>query len=332
MVTRIARQAVDEAAVDLELVDRQVFQIGQRRQPGAEIVDRDRHTPVTQLVEQAQVLFDVVDQGVLGELDLQALRRAAGGIDGAAVLLQQHVATELAGRHVDGNPHRRQAVGIPLHQLAGGFGQHPAAQRHHQAGALGHVDEIRRAEQAALRVLPAHQRLGADGAAAGQLDDRLIEQPQLAAFDRLPQLRLDAQAVLRGGAQVGIEHHHLVLAVGLGAVHRQIGGPQHLAGTAAVDRKPCHADAATQVQQAAVEQERTAERFADPMAIGIGIAVAVRVGADDDELVAAEAVGPGARRQRRRQAPRHLAQQHVAGGMAERVVDLLEVVDVDRDH
>ncbi len=52
------------------------------------------------------------------------------------------------------------------------------------------------------------------------------------------------------------------------------------------------------------------------------------IGGDDDEFVAAEPRQERAA-DRRLQAPRHLAQQFVADGVAEDVVDLLEAVEVE---
>ena len=49
------------------------------------------------------------------------------------------------------------------------------------AGALGDLDELERAEQAALRVLPADEPLGGDRAAEPELDLRLVVEHELVA-------------------------------------------------------------------------------------------------------------------------------------------------------
>ena len=61
-------------------------------------------------------------------------------------------------------------------------------------------------------------------------------------------------------------------------------------------------------------------------------AVVGEVGQDDDELVAAQARHGVARRAAPAQPVGHLAQQHVAGLVAEAVVDGLEAVEVDEQH
>ena len=50
------------------------------------------------------------------------------------------------------------------------------------------VDELERAEQAALRVLPAHEALGRDRAAAPELDLGLVVQHELIIAERPAQV------------------------------------------------------------------------------------------------------------------------------------------------
>ena len=50
------------------------------------------------------------------------------------------------------------------------------------------------ATSAALRVVPAHQRLGGDDVAVLEVDDRLVLDGELAALDRLLELLLEAVA------------------------------------------------------------------------------------------------------------------------------------------
>src|SRR5690606_41477453 len=53
---------------------------------------------------------------------------------------------------------------------------YPAADADDVAGGFGQVDEAVRAHLAQLRVVPAHQRLGVEDAAAVQVDLRLVDQ------------------------------------------------------------------------------------------------------------------------------------------------------------
>jgi hypothetical protein len=93
---------------------------------------------------------------------------------------------ELGARDVDG--HVQAPVGSlvpPAGGLGARQGQHPRAERDDQAGLLGHVDEGARCQQPADRMLPARQRLKADDAAAGAVDDGLVERADQAVVDRM---------------------------------------------------------------------------------------------------------------------------------------------------
>ncbi len=54
---------------------------------------------------------------------------------------------------------------------------------HDEPRLLGHGEELVRRQQAAPRMLPAHQRLEARHLVRREIDERLIVHPQLAAFD-----------------------------------------------------------------------------------------------------------------------------------------------------
>ena len=68
--------------------------------------------------------------------------------------------------------------------------QHPFAERHDDAGFLGERDEGHRRDHAALRVMPAHQRLEAAGTLIVRIDHRLIMDREFAPLQRLPHLEL----------------------------------------------------------------------------------------------------------------------------------------------
>ena len=116
----------------------------------------------------------------------------------------------------------------------------------------------------------------------------------------------------------------------LGRVHRDIGAPQQVddAGTGVALG---HAGARAHGQARAVEDEGLGDpiedRRGDPAAV-----VSRRKRAEDGELVTPEPHEQVVLGRARGEAPRDLAEQLVACGMAEGVVDLLEVVQVDQDQ
>ena len=75
---RIAAEIHDEGAVDLDLVERERLQIGQRRIAAAEIVHRDAHAERLQPPQQRQPAVEIVDQHAFGDLELQPAGRKAG--------------------------------------------------------------------------------------------------------------------------------------------------------------------------------------------------------------------------------------------------------------
>ena len=70
----LARQAFDEGAIDLQDVDREAVQVGQRGIAGAEVVERQAHAEHLQGAEGLLELRRVIQQQALGDLEDQAVR------------------------------------------------------------------------------------------------------------------------------------------------------------------------------------------------------------------------------------------------------------------
>ena len=68
----------NEASVDLDLVQREALQIGQRRVPGAEVVHGDAHAEFLEVLQHLVGMGAVVEEQALGDLDLQPVRLQAG--------------------------------------------------------------------------------------------------------------------------------------------------------------------------------------------------------------------------------------------------------------
>ena len=132
----------------------------------------------------------------------------------------------------------------------------------------------------------------------------------------------------------------------LGEVHGQVRIAQQGLGVRAVLRVYRDADARRDHQRIHRELHRLAQRADQPLGHGAGVRGAAQVRQQHHELIAAEAgdiPGPraigGARRgglaavaQRAAQAVGDHAQQLVADRVAERVVDALEVVEIEIQH
>mmetsp|Transcript_21514 Transcript_21514/g.83510 ORF Transcript_21514/g.83510 Transcript_21514/m.83510 type:complete len:203 (-) Transcript_21514:309-917(-) len=201
--------------------------MGQRGVAGAEIIDRDRQPLRPQRAQRGRRVLDVVDQQALGQLQLQPLALGTGLLQQPHDRVGKAVEVELHARQVDRDAHRAVALGqlllAPTPRRDGRFAQHPFAQRQHQPVALGDEDEGIGAEQPALRMAPAQQGLGADHAAADQLDLRLVddEEPVLleTGAQALEQLEALAGIAAHGGREV-LRRAALLL---FGALERDLG-------------------------------------------------------------------------------------------------------------
>ena len=211
-----------------------------------------------------------------------------------------------------------------------GLLEHPASERDDQAGLLGERNELAGREHAALGMAPPHERLGADDAAGLQVDDRLVVQEKLRAFDRAVQIGFQLEALDHGGAHAGLEDLAQALSLFLGVVQGDVGVAQELAlrlsGDA--DRDPA---ARRQKDLLAVEQDRVLQRGRDPgRSTSRAVAasgVSSRSSANSSPPSRA-AVSPA--RMHAVQAPGDLHEHLVAGHVAERVVDVLEVVEIEQ--
>ena len=179
-------------------------------------------------------------------------------------------------------------------------------------------------------VLPAHERLGGRGVAGGQRDDRLVVHGELAHIDRAPHVVLHLAAVQHHGLRLGVEALEARLAGHLGLVHGHVGVADQLILVGGALAGGRDADAQPYREQLAAGLDRKLEGLHDPLGDGLGGALGVEgVVQAHGELVAAEPGDLVLRTHTRAQPVSHAHQQLVADGVAERVVDGLEVVDVD---
>ena len=92
---------VDEAAVDLDLVEREGLQRRQRRETGAEIVHRDPHPQHLQLTQVVDGAVLVTEQGRFGDLYFEAAGRQAGFQQDLGHPLRQVFLMDLERREID---------------------------------------------------------------------------------------------------------------------------------------------------------------------------------------------------------------------------------------
>ena len=112
---------------------------------------------------------------------------------------------------------------LPGAELARRAVEHEQAELDDQPGFLGDVDEFGGRHPAEFRMVPARQRLEAGDGAILEPHDRLIEDGDLVALDRAPQIGLDRQPVGFARPHGRFEHVDAIAAVALGMIHRELG-------------------------------------------------------------------------------------------------------------
>ena len=219
---------------------------------------------------------------------------------------------------------------VPRHDLMGGGLQDRSAEGDDLAVLLRQADEVGRVDDAAGRVAPADQRLDADDPAGRQLDDRLVVDGEVAAADAPAQVGVQLVSLDDGAMHLRVEDLGPALAVGLGPVHRDVGIAQELVDelAAAGDADP---DAAADDDVGPRDRERQLEGDDDALGQGHGVLDGRALAGQDRELVAAEARQQVALAQLRPDALGDVDEQLVARRVTERVVDHLEVVEVEED-
>ena len=215
-----------QAPVELELVGRQVPQVGQRAVAGAVVVDRRPDAEAPQLPEHLPAPLRIGHEGVLDELEREGAGRQGVPDQGEGHLAGQVQVGDVGRGQVDRHRHRRARTTTGRRRRGRAPGRVSVSGRS-RPGLLRRGQQVGGGEQAAGRVVPADQRLRADDPAVVQAHLRLQVHLELAVGQRGPQLLHGAQPVT--GAARGVRHVDVhALAARLGRVHRDVGAAQQL--------------------------------------------------------------------------------------------------------
>ena len=220
---------------------------------------------------------------------------------------------------------------LPAHGLAARLAHHPSAERHDEPRLFGERNERERREHSARGMVPAHERLDAGDLARVQEHDRLIAKNELLALDRVAQIGLELEPLHRFGVHARFVAAVLPLPALLRDVHRHVGVAQQIARRV-IRVRDGDADARGREHFLPLEMEGVLHELEHALDHSHGRIVVRRILDEDRELVAAEARDRVGRAHRGLHALRRVDQQHVALRVAERVVDGLEVVEIEEDH
>ncbi len=258
---RIVGDRADERLVDLQLVDRIALQVDEARVARAEIIDDERDAEVFQLAQRLHCGLAMLHRGRLGHFELEPGRRQAGVLQRTRDDVHELWIGELPRRkiHADRQAARDGAQRAPAADRA----EHPVADAQDEAGVLGELDEFRGRDQAARAMLPAQQPLVSDDASGRDLDDRLVEHPQLLVLQRAAQVVLELHAARR--REVHLLGEELVVGAPrfLRVVHRRVGVADQRLRVAPVVREDADADGGRNLQVALVHRHRLRHRLDD---------------------------------------------------------------------
>src|SRR5580658_3622167 len=331
-IDRVAQDLAHEAAVDLQIVDREVLEVTERGQAGAEVIERKLAAELLERLDEAVRLREARHRRGLGDLEADLGRVQPAAMELVDDERQELVVAQALPGQVDGALEQVLALVGLGNQPAEGILDHPPVDRRGDAVALGRGDEVVRRHDAPALVLHAQQQLVvcADLDALQWLDRHAVEL-EASLLER----RVDARRPLHLASpphQLDVVLGEAVDAVaaaflggGTGAVRGRedrsdvlvIGGDRHHADAGAEAEHPVlpgEAEVAYSLAQRLGGAHRLIERAALQQYA---------------EFVAAEA--------RQRIAPAHLgfqqcahlAEQRIAGAVTAAVVDDLELVDVE---
>ena len=291
----------------------------------AEVDDRAQH---------AVDVLELREHRVLGDLETEAFGGDAVPVERRGNARREVAVAQLARRHVD---RHRQLLGTavvlaPDRELGEGLIEHVVVERADQTLLLGDGNELRRGDQPALGVAPADQRFEADRRLVEQAEDRLVEDVELARGERAAQVAGEAAGTREGVApQSGVEHPRLVGAGALGLVHREVGVLEELGGVRAGVGAQHGADAGGHGEAVRGQFERRADLRDHALGDRQDVLVLAQRVAHQHELVAAVARDRVGASRDPSQTVAELDQRLIADVVAERVVDRLEVVDVEEE-
>ena len=179
---------------------------------------------------------------------------------------------------------------------------------------------------------PADQRLEPAHLAGLDAHQRLVEELEFLLRERLAKVELERPARLHQRVHRGLEEAVAGAALGLRAVERDIGVLEQLIGVEPVGGRDRDADAGADDELLAADLEGEAKLVDEAGGERGGACRLADIALDDRELVAADAGDGVGLADEPAHARRGGAQQRIAGGVALRVVDALELVEVEPEH
>ncbi len=324
VVARFGR-ATHEALVDFDLVERCGAQIAERGIAGAEIVERQPDTDRLELLEHTLGSPGVAEENGFGDLKLEPVGLQPCGLEHSINEGRKIVMDELDRGDIDCDAQRHW----PSHRIATHPFQRPVAERLDLVDLLGNRYELAGGNIPLLGVVPAHQSFEARHLVGLDINDRLVVHRHLVLDECVAQILLELASVVGSIFKVARIEPVSAAPVALGGIKRQIGRFDDLFAVETIVRRDRHADGDADDRAQAVDRiglgqhlnQLAAEIAKDPAVVDIG--------QHDLELVAPDPADVAHVPDHLLQPRRELLEQFIARGMTQRVVDLLEAVEIE---
>ena len=269
--------------------------------------------------------FLILHQHVLGDFQLDPLGRDIGRVDGLRHSGDQVGVLHLRRREIDGDT---QIAGHDR-DIGERLADDPLAQRCYKTRFLGHMEEIARSENAALRMVPAQQGLEPRRLAGIEVDDRLILHVHLALAQSIRQIAFDTASLAGGDVERRFEQRQLVPALFLRRIERKVGTAHDFFRIAIALGAAGNTDAGRDAVRMPFDFIGRANDREEPVGAFDEQAIASAGFDEDRELVAPQPRDEVFTANFLFEPRAHLAQEPVAHQMAARIVDRLEIIEVE---
>ena len=333
----IRNDVAHKGLVDLDLVQRQAFQILQRGIARPEIIHREAHARLLQFAHFGDGILRIFQHDTFGQFELQQPGFRTGFRQRALNLRDEIRLAELFRADVHC---QCQALGslitLPGLELRACGPQHPKADRYDQSGLFSQGNELRRRDQAPPGMLPTQQHFCPDGMIP-VINLYLVEQLQLPEFKGMPQVFLEFDTRLDRRLHHRIVETNGVAPGGFGLVHRGICEFHYVVQILPVTEKQHHSDARRGVVGVPAQLIRAAQDIAYLFGNRIRLRCRFVRGRiqrfqNHHEFVTAQPSDRIAIAHAAIKPLRHFGQQFVADVMPLGIVERFEVVQVDEQY
>ena len=172
----------DKRPVDFQHIDRKLPQVAEAGIPGTEIIHRKVNAHRFEVFKHRGRKFGVIHKNPFGELQFEISRVQSSLRKYCGDTFDKILAAKLGGRDIDGDAHRRKSLKLPVSRLPAGFAKYPASNLQDQAAVFRNRHELAGRDDAAIRMLPAYQRLGAGDLRSGEIHLGLVMQQKLVSL------------------------------------------------------------------------------------------------------------------------------------------------------